>query len=72
MTKFRVLGRALQREDGRGKVTGEAHFTADVIRPGMLWGKILRSPFAHARIVNIDTSRARDLPGSRRSSPLGT
>jgi CO/xanthine dehydrogenase Mo-binding subunit len=63
MAKFRVLGRALQREDGRGKVTGEAHFTADVIRPGMLWGKILRSPFAHARIVNIDTSRARDLPG---------
>jgi CO/xanthine dehydrogenase Mo-binding subunit len=53
MTKFRVLGRALQREDGRGKVTGEAHFTADVIRPDMPWGKILRSPLAHARIVSI-------------------
>ena len=52
MAKFRVLGRALQREDGRGKVTGEAHFTADVIRPDMLWGKILRSPLAHARIVS--------------------
>ena len=63
MAKFRVLGRALQREDGRGKVTGEAHFTADVIRPDMLWGKILRSPLAHARIVSIDTSRARNLPG---------
>src|SRR5947208_6993226 len=63
MAKFRVLGRALQREDGRGKVTGEAHFTADVIRPDMLWGKILRSPLAHARIVKIDASRARSLPG---------
>jgi CO/xanthine dehydrogenase Mo-binding subunit len=63
MAKFRVLGRALQREDGRGKVTGEAHFTADVIRPDMLWAKILRSPLAHARIVSIDTSRARNLPG---------
>ena len=63
MAKFRVLGRALQREDGRGKVTGEAHFTADIIRPDMLWGKILRSPLAHARIVSIDTSRARNLPG---------
>ncbi len=63
MAKFRVLGRALQREDGRGKVTGEAHFTADVIRPDMLWGKILRSPLAHARIVSIDVSRARNLPG---------
>lgn len=63
MEKFRVLGRALPREDGRGKVTGEANFTADVIRPNMLWGKILRSPMAHARIVNIDASRARNLAG---------
>lgn len=62
MEKFRVLGRALQREDGRGKVNGEAQFTADVRRPDMLWGKILRSPLAHARIVNIDTGRARNLP----------
>jgi CO/xanthine dehydrogenase Mo-binding subunit len=63
MAKFRVLGRALKRDDGRGKVTGQAHFTADVIRPDMLWGKILRSPLPHARIVNIDTSRAQALPG---------
>ena len=61
MAIFRVLGRALQREDGRGKVTGQAHFTADVIRPDMLWGKILRSPRPHARVVNIDASRARNL-----------
>ena len=63
MAKFRVLGRALQREDGWRKVTGQAHFTTDVIRPDMLWDKILRSPLAQARIVNLDTSRARNLPG---------
>jgi CO/xanthine dehydrogenase Mo-binding subunit len=63
MAKFRVLGRPLPREDGQGKVTGQTRFTADVIRPDMLWGKILRSPLPHARIVNIDTSRAKLLPG---------
>jgi CO/xanthine dehydrogenase Mo-binding subunit len=63
MKQFRVLGRALAREDGTGKVTGTAQFTADITRPGMLWGKILRSPLAHARIVKIDVSRARTLPG---------
>ena len=57
MAKFRVLGLALQREDVQQKVTGEAHFTADIIRPGMLWGKVLRSPLAHARIVSIDPRR---------------
>jgi CO/xanthine dehydrogenase Mo-binding subunit len=63
MANFRVLGRPLPREDGPQKVTGQAHFTADIIRPGALWGKILRSPLAHARILNIDTSRARKLLG---------
>ena len=70
MATFRVLGRALQREDGRGKVTGEAHLIADVIRPDMLWGKILRSPLAHARIVNIDASRARNLLGVKATDML--
>lgn len=63
MDKFRVFGRPLPREDGRGKVTGQASFTADIMRPDMLWGKILRSPLPHARIANIDTNRARHLPG---------
>jgi carbon-monoxide dehydrogenase large subunit len=63
MSKFRVFGRALPRDDGWGKVTGRASFTADIMRPDMLWGKILRSPVPHARIVNIDTSRARKLAG---------
>ena len=70
MVKFRVLYRALQREDGRGKVTREAHFTPDLIRPDMLWAKILRSPLG---------TRASSMPvareifwASRRSSSLGT
>jgi len=63
MQNFRVVGRPLPREDGPAKVTGQARFTADVTRPGMLWGKIVRSPLPHARIVNTDTSRARRLPG---------
>jgi CO/xanthine dehydrogenase Mo-binding subunit len=51
------------RIDGVEKVTGEATYAADVRRPGLLQGKVLRSPHAHARIVHIDTSRARALPG---------
>src|SRR5712692_2069928 len=52
-----------ERLDGRAKVTGTANYAADLIRPGMLWAKALRSPYPHARIISIDTSRARALPG---------
>jgi len=45
------------------KATGEARFTADLMLPRMLYGKILRSPYSHARILNMDTSRAEKLPG---------
>lgn len=45
------------------KVTGQAIYTHDFVLPGMLWGAILRSPHAHARIVAIDTSRAAAMPG---------
>src|ERR671939_646646 len=51
------------RLDGPGKVTGLTRYAADLVRPGMLWGKVLRSPFPHARIVHIDTSGASKLPG---------
>jgi CO/xanthine dehydrogenase Mo-binding subunit len=53
------------RVEGRSKVTGEARYTADIALPGALWGAILRSPHAHARIVSIDTSRARSVEGVR-------
>ena len=42
---------------------GQAKYAADYSLPGMLWCKVARAPFAHARIVNIDTSRAEKLPG---------
>lgn len=51
------------RVDGPAKVTGAAKYAADLVRPGMLWGKVLRSPVPHARIVSIETSSARALPG---------
>ena len=51
------------RIDGVEKVTGAARYAADVCRPGMLWAKVLRSPLPHARILRIETSAARALPG---------
>src|SRR5260370_25267071 len=52
-----------ERVDGAGKVSGSANYAADLSRPGMLWARTLRSPYPHARIVSIDSSRARALPG---------
>ena len=56
--EYRVVGTRPVRHDGADKVTGKARYGADMVLPGMLYGKILRSPHAHARIVRIDTSRA--------------
>lgn len=63
MKIYSVVGKALPRVDGIAKATGGALFTADIKLPGMLYGKILRSPYPHARILNIDTSQAERLPG---------
>ena len=61
--EFKVAGTRPIRHDGADKVTGRAHYGADIILPGLLHGKILRSPHAHARIKSIDTSRAEAAPG---------
>ena len=61
--KLKVVGTRPVRPDGVPKVTGLARYGADFALPGMLWGKILRSPHAHARIRSIDTSKAQALPG---------
>ena len=61
--KFRVLDTSPIRHDGLDKVTGRAQFGADFHMPGTIYGKILRSPHAHARILSIDTSKAEALPG---------
>jgi 4-hydroxybenzoyl-CoA reductase subunit alpha len=49
--------------DGIAKVTGRATHTLDIKLPGMLYGKILRSPHPHAKILKIDYSRAMEIPG---------
>ena len=58
-----MIGRPMRKIDGRAKGTGRARYTDDIRLPGMLHGKILRSPHPHARIVAIDTSRAEALDG---------
>ena len=58
-----VVGKSLRRNDAVDKVTGRGKYTGDILLPGMLYGKILHSPHAHARIKSIDTGRAEKLPG---------
>ena len=60
---YQVVGRAESRSDGDDKVTGKAIYAVDVKLPGMIHGKILRSPYAHARLTRIDASQAENLPG---------
>jgi len=64
MSEFSVIDKPLPRIDARAKATGAALYTDDLTFPGMLHGKLLRSPHPHARIVSIDASRARALPGA--------
>jgi len=59
----RIVGQRIGRLDGIEKVSGAARYSADVTLPGIVWGKALRSPLPHARILRIDTSKARALPG---------
>lgn len=63
MEELSFVGKSIPRKDGVEKATGRALYTVDMVLPGMLWGKILRSPYPHARILNIDTSRAERLAG---------
>ena len=60
---YNVVGTRPIRHDGTDKVTGRARYGADIQLPGLLYGKILRSPHSHARILSIDASRAMSLPG---------
>ena len=63
--KFKVIGTDPIRHDGVDKVTGRARYGADIDLPGLLHGKVLRSPHPHARIKSIDTSKAEALDGVR-------
>src|SRR3989304_10095691 len=61
MREFSVIGKSVPRVDALEKVTGKAKYSVELTLPGMLYGKILRSPYSHAKIVRIDTSGARKL-----------
>jgi 4-hydroxybenzoyl-CoA reductase alpha subunit len=63
MKNPKIIGARLPRLDARDKVTGRAIYTDDLKLPGMLYGALLRSPYPHARIKRIDTSKARALAG---------
>jgi CO/xanthine dehydrogenase Mo-binding subunit len=65
MEELKVVGKSIPRVDAVGKVTGRAVFTADFVVPGMIHAKVLRSPYPHARIRGIDTSKAEGLAGVR-------
>jgi len=58
-----VVGKRLTQPDGVAKATGAAKYTADIKLPGMLIGRVLRSPYPHAKIIKIDKSKAEKLPG---------
>ena len=60
---YTVVGKNIRKLDAIEKAMGAATFTTDIKLPGMLYGKVLRSPYPHARIVKIDTSKAEALPG---------
>ena len=63
VTAYSAIGQSVTRGDGPDKVSGKSVYTADVSLPGMLWGKVLRSPYSYAKILSIDTSRAKNVPG---------
>jgi xanthine dehydrogenase molybdenum-binding subunit len=60
---FAVIGKGTPKRDGPEKVTGRTQFLHDLVLPRMLHGRILRAQHPHARLVRIDASRARALPG---------
>jgi CO/xanthine dehydrogenase Mo-binding subunit len=59
----KIVGKPTPRVDGEYKVSGKAIYAVDVVLPGMLWGKVLRSPIPYGRIKRIEVSRARQVPG---------
>ena len=69
-SESRLIGKRITRLSGKDKVTGEAKYTFDINRPGMLYGRILRSEVPHATVNGIDVSAAEALPGVKAVIPL--
>ena len=68
--KLSWIGKSVPRINGRAKVTGAARFTVDLKLPGMLYGRLLRSPHPHARLLKLDLSAAARHPGVRAVLPI--
>lgn len=62
-TNFKVVGTPVPRADGLEKVSGRTAYAADIHCQGALWAKILRSPYPHAKLLRVDVSKARRVPG---------
>ena len=60
---YKYVGTRPVRHDGLEKVNGKARFAADISKPRMIHGHVLRSPYAHAKILSIDTTEAEAMPG---------
>ena len=60
---LKVVGKPTERWDGKAKVTGAARYTADIRLPGMLYAKMVNASVPHAKVLNIDTSKAERYPG---------
>ena len=61
MSELDIVGKSYPQIDGMQKAMGQTKFVTDLVLPGMLYGRTLRSPYPHANIKNIDTSRAKAL-----------
>ena len=59
----RLLGKRISRIDGRDKAMGRAKYASDLNKPGLLFGALLTSPHAHAKVVSVDTSAAKSING---------
>src|SRR2546421_6989973 len=58
-----TVGKATRRQDGSDKVTGRTRYAGDISMPGLLHARLVLSPFAHARIVKVDSTPALEVPG---------
>src|SRR5688572_19494878 len=63
LDRLLTVGKAVPRSEGTAKVTGKTTYTADRMYPGMVWGKAVRSELPHAKVLHIDTSKAKAYPG---------
>ena len=61
--EYSITGKPTPNVDGPAKVTGEVVYTIDMTLPNRLYGKLLRSPYPHAKLISIDTGQAQQLPG---------